>query len=70
MDGLLGEATTENCVLKLNFEVGASKVGSVHACKSPKEGSVHNTVNNAEMQGPRDFVTGQGHLSTVANNFV
>lgn len=36
-----GEATTESCVLKLNFEVGASKVGSVYAFKSPED-SVHN----------------------------
>lgn len=45
-----GEATTESCVLKPNFEVGAIKVGSVYACKSPKY-SVHNTVNNAENAG-------------------
>lgn len=70
MDGLLGEATTESCVLKLNFEVGASKVGSVYACKSPKEGSVHNTVNNSENAGAWGFVTGQGRLSAAADNFV
>lgn len=45
-----GEATTESSVLKLNFEVGESKIGSVYACKSPED-SVHSTVNNAENAG-------------------